>query len=116
RRPRSMILIPNSGSITSLSASSISSRGVCATAVILPPDPCAWHDIRKDLGARFGLFVVHVAFVFQTFAEFFATRVNDLAINKYVNEIWFDVAQDTCVVSIQHGAHIVVFLRTVDAC
>src|SRR5699024_6013032 len=111
-----MILIPSSGSITSLSASSISSRGVCATAVILPPDPCAWHDIRKDLGGRFGLFVVHVAFVFQTFGEFFATGVNDLAINNYVNEIWFDVVHASCVVSTQHGADIVVFVRAVDAC
>src|SRR5699024_12493071 len=109
-----MIWIPNAESITSLSSSSISSRGVCATAVLVPPDLCAWYDIRKDLGGRFRLFVVHVAFVFQTFGEFFATGVNDLAINKYVNEIWFDVAQDTCVVSNQHGAHIVVFLRTVD--
>src|SRR5680860_1582669 len=91
-RPRSTTLMPSSGSITSLSASSISSKraGVNVEDMTLV-------YVRVDE-------IAIVAFVFEAVGQFGATLLGDAAVHEHVHEVRLDVAQDTRVVGDQQDA------------
>src|SRR5665647_3393000 len=101
--PRSTILMPSSGSMTSLSASSISSKraGLSVEAMLLAYD-------------RIGQKAI-VALVFEAVGELGATLLGDPPVDEHVHEIGLDVAQDSRVVRDEQDAEAGVLLGAVHA-
>src|SRR5690606_25912237 len=108
-KPRSTILTPSSGSMTSLSASSTSSRGVVVAPVLCSVDSLMTVTLGLDVQ------VAVVAFFFQTVSQLRAALFCNAAIHEHVYEFWLDVAQDAGVVGDEQGAHFVFFLSAVNA-
>src|SRR5512133_1467596 len=102
-RPRSTTLMPSSGSMTSLSASSISSKraGVSVETMVL-----AYGRLGEE---------AVVTFVFQTVGELRAALLGDAAVDEHVHEVRLDVAEDAGVVRDQEQAESGVLLGAVDA-
>src|SRR5680860_1107647 len=95
--------MPSSGSMTSLSASSISSKRAGLSVETMP---LAY--VRRGQKAI-------VSLVFEAVGEFGATLLGDTAVDEYVHEIGLDVAQDPRVVRDEQQAKAGALLGAVDA-
>src|SRR4051812_5098683 len=102
------MLTPSSGSITSLSASSIWSKSAGARAVgmVLGYARVGVLDRRRE---------PVVALVLETVGQFGPTLLGDAAVDEHVHEVRLDVAEDARVVGDEEDAEARVGLGAVDA-